>query len=196
MKRFGRTTRNDLSAVLTIASFLVLVPSGAALAQAPSAGGIDEVDVVHATAVVENIDMDKRKVTLKMDDGKSKTIRVDKSVQNLDQVKVGDRLKMTYTDEIIIVIGKTGETPDAQGGGMVGVAPKGAKPGTFMVDTLAISAKVLAVDAAKHRVTVEKPDGKKKTIKVSKKVTNLDQLKPGDSVDISITDALAIDIVT
>jgi Cu/Ag efflux protein CusF len=186
---------NDLPVVLTIASFLVLVPSGAALAQAPSAGGIDEVDVVHATAVVEKIDMDKRKVTLKMDDGKSKTIRVDKSVQNLDQVKVGDRLKMTYTDEIIIVIGKTGETPGAAGGGMVELAPKGAKPGTFMVDTMAISAKVLAVNSAKHRVTVEKPDGKKKTIKVSKKVTNLDQLKPGDSVDISITDALAIDIV-
>jgi hypothetical protein len=187
---------NQLLVVLTIASFLVLCPSGAALAQAPSAGGIDEVDVVHATAVVEKIDMEKRKVTLKMDDGKSKTIRVDKSVQNLDRVKVGDHLNMTYTDEIIIVIGKTGETPDAVGGGMVGVAPKGAKPGIFMVDTMATSAKVLAVDPAKHRVTLEEPNGKKKTVKVSKKVTNLNQLKPGDSVDVSVTDALAIDIVT
>jgi Cu/Ag efflux protein CusF len=186
---------NHLPLVLTIASLVVLSSSGAALAQAPSSGAIDEVDVVHATAVVEKIDMDKRKVTLKMDDGKSKTIRVDKSVQNLDQVKVGDRLNMTYTEEIIMVIGKTGETPDAQAGGMVGVAPKGAKPGTFMVDTVAISAKVLAVNPAKYRVTLEEPDGKKKTVKVSKKVTNLNQLKPGDSVDVSVTDALAIEIV-
>src|SRR5438067_299890 len=108
MKRFGRRTMmNHLHVVLTIASFLVLCHSSTAAVQAPSAGGIDEVDVVHATAVVEKIDMEKRKVTLKMDDGKSKTVRVDKSVQNLDQVKVGDRLNMTYTEEIIIVIGKT-----------------------------------------------------------------------------------------
>ncbi|HEX4772385.1 MAG TPA: hypothetical protein VH351_16225 [Bryobacteraceae bacterium] len=186
---------NHLLAALTIASLLVLSPGSTAAAQAPSAGGIDDVEVVHATAVVEKIDMEKRKVTLKMDDGKSKTVRVDKSVQNLDQVKVGDRLNMTYTEETVIVIGKTGETPGAVGGGMVSVAPKGAKPGTFMVDTTATSAKVLAVDPAKHRVTLEEPNGKKKTVKVSKKVTNLSQLQPGDSVDVSITDALAIDVV-
>ena len=196
MKRYGRTEMmNRLLAVLSMASFLVLCPRGAALAQTQSDSGIDEVEVVHATGVVEKIDMEKRKVTLRMDDGKSKKIRVDKSVRNLDQVKVGDRLNMTYTEEIIIVIGKTGETPDAVGGRMVGVAPKGAKPGTFMVDTMSTSAKVLAVDPVKYRVTLEEPDGKKKTVKVSKKMTNLNQLKPGDSVDISITDALAIDVV-
>lgn len=196
MKRYGRTAMmNQVLAVLTMASFLILCPPGAALAQTPSDHGLDEVEVVHATGVVEKIDMEKRKVTLKMDDGKSKRIRVDKSVQNLDQVKVGDRLNMTYTEEIIIVIGKTGETPETVGGGMVGVAPKDAKPGTFMVDTMATSAKVLAVDPVKYRVTFEEPDGKKKTVKVSKKMTNLNEIKPGDSVDISITDALAIDVV-
>jgi hypothetical protein len=159
------------------------------------AQGVDEVDVVKATAVVEKIDLGTRKVTLKMDDGKSKTVKVDKGVQNLDQVKVGDHLKMTYTEETIIVIGKTGETPGAAAAGMIGVAPKGAKPGTVMVDTMAASAKVVAVDAAKYRVTLLEASGKKKTIKVSKKITNLDQLKPGDSVDVSVTDALVIEVV-
>jgi Cu/Ag efflux protein CusF len=196
MKRYGRTARmKQLPVVLSMASFLVLCPKGAALAQTPSDGGIDEVEVVHATGVVEKIDLEKRRVTLMMDDGKSKKIRVDKSVRNLDQVKAGDRLNMTYTEEIIIVIGKTGETPDAAGGRMVGVAPKGAKPGTFMVDTISTSAKVIAVDPVKYRVTLEEPDGKKKTVKVSKKMTNLNQIQAGDSVDISITDALAIEVV-
>src|SRR5438309_1240288 len=121
MKRYGRTVMmKQLLLVLSIASFLVLWPRGAALAQTPSEGGIDEVDVVHATGVVEKIDMEKRKVTLMMDDGKTKKVRVDKSVRNLDQVKVGDRLNMTNTEEIVVVIGKTGETPDARGGRMVG----------------------------------------------------------------------------
>jgi translation initiation factor IF-1/Cu/Ag efflux protein CusF len=178
--------------ILTLSALLAI--ASVAFPQTPAAG-IDEVDVVKATATVTKIDLPSRKVTLKMDDGKSKTVKVDKSVQNLDQVKVGDHLKMTYAEEIIIVIGKTGETPGAASVGAVGVAPKGAKPGTFMVDTTAMSGKVLAVNAAKYQVTLQEPDGKKKTVKVSKKVQNLNQLKPGDSVDVSVTDALLIEVV-
>jgi predicted RNA-binding protein (virulence factor B family) len=65
-----------------------------------------------------------------------------------------------------------------------------------MVETSAMSAQIMAVDAANHRVTLLDPDGKKKTIKVSKKVTNLDDLKVGDTVDMLMTDSTVIEIVT
>jgi hypothetical protein len=165
-------------------------------AQTPAVDqGIDEVEVIHATATVEKIDLAKRKVTLLFEDGKHKTYKVDKSVQNLDQVKVGDHLKISYTEEIIIVVGKSNEAPSQAEAGEVGVAPKGAKPGIVMVDTSALSAKVLAVDPQKRRVTLEEPDGKKKTVKLGKKVTNLDQLKVGESIDMVMTDSLVVDIV-
>ena len=165
-------------------------------AQTPAVDqGIDEVEVIHATATVEKIDLAKRKVTLLFEDGKHKTYKVDKSVQNLDQVKVGDHLKISYTEEIIIVVGKSNEAPSQAEAGEVGVAPKGAKPGIVMVDTSALSAKVLAVDPQKRRVTLEEPDGKKKTVKLGKKVTNLDQLKVGDSIDMIMTESLVVDIV-
>ena len=48
-----------------------------------------------------------------------------------------------------------------------------------MVETSALSAKILAVNAPKHQLTLTDPDGKKRTIKVSSKVTNLNQLKVG-----------------
>lgn len=166
--------------------------------QAQTAGadqGVDAVDVVTVTATVEKINLEKRKVTLLLDDGKKKTFKVDKSVQNLDQVKVGDNLKMAYTEEILLVVGKSNETPGAAAGEEVGVAPKGAKPGVVMVETAALSAKILAVDAQKHRVTLEEPDGKKKTIKVSKKVGNLDQLHAGETVDMVITESLVVEII-
>ena len=51
--------------------------------------GIDTIEVVKATATVEKIDLEKRKVTLLLDDGKRKTYKVDGRVQNLAQVKVG-----------------------------------------------------------------------------------------------------------
>ena len=153
------------------------------------------VEVVKATATVEKIDLDKRKVTLLLDNGKKKTFKVDKDVQNLDQVKVGDLLKLSYTEEIIILVGKSNETPGAGAIAEVGVKPKGSKPGIVMVETSALSAKILSVDAAKHRVTLQDPDGKKDTMKLSKKVGNLDQLKPGETVDMVMTDSLVVEIV-
>jgi len=59
-----------------------------------------------------------------------------------------------------------------------------------------VSAQIVAVDAPNHRVTLLDADGKKKTIKVSKKVTNLDDLKAGETVDMLMTDSTVIEIVT
>jgi len=163
-------------------------------AQTDAEGGMDAVDVVTTTATIQNVDLEKRKVTLLFDDGKTKTVKVNKDVQNLDQVKVGDHLKMTYTDELVVFVGKTGEAPSAAGASQVNVAAKGEKPGAYMVDTSVTSGKVLDVDPKKHKVTLEEPNGKKKTVKVSQKITNLDQLKVGESIDIAFTESLAIDI--
>ncbi|HKV60762.1 MAG TPA: hypothetical protein VJO16_02530 [Candidatus Acidoferrum sp.] len=157
--------------------------------------GVDAVEVIKTTATVENIDLQKRKVTLLLEDGKKKTLKVDKDVQNLDQVKAGDHLKISYTEEIIILVGKSSQAPGAAAAAEVGVAPKGAKPSIVMVDTSALSVKILAVDAAKHRVTIEGPDKKQKKIKLSKKVGNLDQLKVGETVDMVMTESLVVEIV-
>lgn len=119
---------------------------------------------------------------------------MDNRVQNLAQVKVGDHLAMSFTEEILLAVGKSNESPGAAAGEQVSVAPNGT--GVMMVDTSAVSAQILAVDAQNHRVTLLDPDGKKKTIKVSKKVTNLDQLKVGDTVDMLMTDSTVIEIVT
>ena len=158
--------------------------------------GIDAVEVVKATATVEKIDLKTRKVTLVFDDGKKKTYKVDNRVQNLAQVKVGDHLEMSFTEEIAIVVGKSNESPGAASSEQVSVAPTGDKPGVVMVNTSAVSAQIVSVDAPNHRVTLLDPDGKKKTIKVSKKVTNLDTLKAGETVDMLMTDSTVIDIVT
>jgi Cu/Ag efflux protein CusF len=172
-------------------------PICATQAQSGATGeGIDAVEVVKATATVEKINLESRKVTLLLDDGKKKTYKVDSRVQNLAQVKVGDHLEMSFTEEIAIVVGKSNQTPGAASSEQVSVAPNGDKPGVVMVETSAMSAQIVAVDAANHRVTLLDPDGKKKTIKVSKNVTNLDDLKVGDTVDMLMTDSTVIEIVT
>jgi Cu/Ag efflux protein CusF len=188
-----KTMRFGLSAML----LMLVCPICATQAQSGATDeGIDAVEVVKATATVEKIDLQMRKVTLLLDDGKKKTYKVDSRVQNLAQVKVGDHLAMSFTEEIAIVVGKSNETPGAASSEQVSVAPNGDKPGVVMVETSAVSAQIVAVDAPNHRVTLLDPDGKKKTIKVSKKVTNLDDLKVGDTVDMVMTDSTVIEIVT
>jgi Cu/Ag efflux protein CusF len=179
---------------LGVALLFATAPSQPAQ-NAATAEGVDAVEVMKATATVENIDLQKRKVTLLLDNGKTKTYKVDKAVQNLDQVRPGDHLKISYTEELIILVGKSHQAPAAGEASEVGVAPKGAKPGIVMVDTTAISAKILSVDPAKQRVVLEDPDGKKKKIKLSKNVTNLNQLKPGETVDMVMTESLVVGIV-
>ena len=73
------------------------------------------------------------------------------------------------------------------------LAPKGAKPGGIIAETSEITAKVDAVDAAKHTVTLEGPLGKQRTFKVNPKV-DLSKIKKGDDIVLRVTDALAIEV--
>jgi hypothetical protein len=103
---------------------------------------------------------------------------------------------MAFTEEILIVVGKSNDAPAAASAEQVSTSPNGAEPGIVMVESSAVSAQILAVDAENHRVTLLDPDGKKKTIKVSKKITNLDELKVGETVDMLMTDSIVVEIVT
>jgi hypothetical protein len=180
--------------LFAVASLCLLSPLPKSHAQAISPDkGIDDVEVVTVTAVVDKIDLEKRKVTLTLDDGKTKTYKVDKSAVNLDQVQVGDHVKMACTEELIVTVNKAGETPAAASLGAVNLAPKGSKPGGIMVETTAISGKILAIDQEKRKVTLEDPDGKKKTVKVRKGV-DISGLAVGESVDAVLTESVAIDV--
>ena len=102
---------------LALSAILMFAFSPMSTTQAQSSttdGGIDAVEVVKVTATVEKIDLEHRKVTLLMDDGKKKTFKVDNRVQNLAQVKVGDHLAMSFTEEILIVVGKSNESPGSR----------------------------------------------------------------------------------
>lgn len=182
-----------LSALALIAAGLVTpFPMTHAQAISPNTG-IDDVEVVVVKGVVDKVDLEKRKVTLTLDDGKNKTFKVDKSAVNLDQVQVGDHVKMSCTEELIVTVNKAGEAPAAAAVQEVNVAPRGSKPSGVMVETAAVSGKILAIDSEKRKITFEDPDGKKRTVKVKKNV-DISGLAVGQSVDAVLTESVAIDV--
>lgn len=162
--------------------------------QAEEPGAI-AVAVVKASATVEAVDAANRTVTLKADDGQTKTLKCGPEVRNFDQIKVGDKVNLTFVDEVAAYVRKADAPPMAEEGAMVALAPKGAKPGALMAETVEVKAKVASVNKKKHTITFLNPDGSKKTVKVGKKAKEaLKELQKGDDIVLRITQAMLIDV--
>ncbi|HET6488582.1 MAG TPA: hypothetical protein VFG28_02380 [Syntrophales bacterium] len=162
-------------------------------AQQPMGAAV--IDVAKVTATVEKVDYATRMVTLKGPKGNMVTFKAGDAVKNLDQVKVGDKVVAQYLESVAVFVRKSTDPPSAGEADMVGVAPKGAKPGMVMVETDEVTAKVEAVDLKARTITLMGPEGKTKKFKVDKSVKALDKLKKGDDITLRVTKALAIDVM-
>jgi ribosomal protein L19 len=152
--------------------------------------------VTKMTGTIEKIDPDKRVMNLKLDNGKKKTLKVDKSVKDLGKFKVGDRVQMSYTEEVIMMAQPSSEgTAQVAKFGSVEVQSEGDQPALVKVDTSVISGKIVSIDPKKKRLTFEDPDGKKKTVKLIRRIKNLNKFKPGDDINMAITEEIVVAVV-
>jgi len=148
------------------------------------------VDTFTTTATVTGINTEKREVTLVAPEGRKTTYKAGPDMVNFNQLQVGDQVKAVYTEEVAVAINASQATLPTGGEG-VAVAPVGAKPAGVMVDTAAVTGKVTAVDAKKHKVTFQLADGTTKTVKAGKKV-DVSVLNVGDTVSVQVGESLMI----
>jgi hypothetical protein len=180
--------------VLFLVCAMVLTVTPVALAKEKSAGkpGAVVAEVIALEATVEAIDYQKRTVTMKGPEGKTKTLTVGKEVKNFDQIKKGDKVKAEFIEEVALFVRKPTDPPDAAEANVVGIAPKGKKPGMFTVNTAEITANVEAIDYKKRTVTLKGPEGNLVTFKVDKSAKRFKEVKKGDQVVLRYTEAFAI----
>lgn len=145
------------------------------------------------TATVESIDLATRAVTLKGPDGKVMGLKVSEEVKNLPQVKVGDKVTVTYYESIAAQIIKPGTGPASAAQQAVATAKPGEKPAGAMVQQVTVIATVEAIDKTTQHVTLKGPEGKTVEVKV-KNPKNLEGVKVGDEVAITYTEAMAISV--
>jgi hypothetical protein len=148
------------------------------------------VETLTTTATVTAIDASKRKVTLTTPDGKKNTFKAGKNV-NLGQLQVGDRITASVTEEVAVFLRKPGTPTSAGAGAAVAVAARGNEADVLTAETQEVTAKVTALDAKHHKVTLQFADGTTKTLKVGKKV-NLADVKVGEDVTAQVAEAVAI----
>lgn len=174
----------------TILAAALLVPT-LVLAQPKAAVVTDQVEAV---VTVTKVDPKARTVTVRGPRGNLHTLNVPKESQNLDQVKPGDRFKITYAEAAVLALTKGGE-PAASVEENVELAPKGAKPGGYKVRTIKMSAVVDAIDYKNRYVALRGPKGNTLALPVSDEVKNLESVKVGDKLSIVFTQGLALEMV-
>lgn len=167
-------------------------PPNASSSEAGVEGGA-VVGTLELTARVEVIDNYARTATLQREDGSRFTVKVGPEAVNFDQVRVGDWVELTVTEELVVYLNVVGAPQNDELSAMVALSPKGGKPGGLVADTVQITGTILAIDPANNTVTLQFEDGSSKTFPVSKAV-DLSKRNVGEQVVFRFTKMMAISV--
>jgi hypothetical protein len=171
---------------VALAAIILTVP-GAALAQKP----ITKSNTVSATATVQAIDSTRRMVTLKTEDGEEDTFMVSKDVKRFNELKVGDKITLSYIESLVVTVRKPGAQPSPSTAAAAAVPTSGKMPGGTLSQQQTTTVTVKAIDEKLPSVTVLTADGRTVTRKVENR-KNLEGIKVGDKLDITYTEAVMV----
>lgn len=156
-----------------------------------SPGHAGEIRTYRTTATVTGIDFANRRVTLTRPDGERRTYTVGPEARNFDQIRIGDQVNTTLTEEVALSLNRTDAPASTGEGTVVSRAPAGSSPGGVVASTRQVTGEIIAIDG--REVTLRFADGTTRKIKVGEDV-KLSGLKRGDSVTARVTDAMAISV--
>ncbi|HMO65506.1 MAG TPA: hypothetical protein PKE47_09860, partial [Verrucomicrobiota bacterium] len=200
--RFAQVeNRLDLALRLELAASIPLVPiegeiAGRLTEEAAyiegAAGGV-VVKTLEITARVAALDPATRKVTLLSPSGIRQTVKVGPEAINFDQIRVGDRLRVLVTEELMVDLAGPGESAADGAEALVALAPKGAKPGGLLAETAQTTATVTAIDQGRRTATLKFADESIRTFPVRADV-DLGRHKVGEQVVFRVTEMVAISV--
>jgi Cu/Ag efflux protein CusF len=144
------------------------------------------------TATVETVDVASRKVTLRTESGEMRTIQAPETATRLSQIKPGDKVTATYYDNIILRVKPVGE---AEVDTRQSALTPGAGPGPAGTSATqqTITATIDAIDLKTPSISLKGPRGWTYSSRVQD-VKALQQVKVGDRVDITWTEATLVSV--
>jgi len=176
--------------ILAIGFVATLVPTSAVYAQSKEIPG----DAVTITATVEAIDTATRTLTVKNTDGTYEPITVPRTMTRFSEIKVGDTITARFFNNVVVRKKPAGEA--AVDTAKDAVTPgAGAKPGATAATQRTITATITAIDPKVPSISFK---GENVNWNYSARVEDknaLAQVKVGDRVDITWTEALTVALV-
>jgi hypothetical protein len=153
-------------------------------------------DLLEITAKVDSIDLATRTVTVSDGAGNEYVVEAGPEVRNLEQVEVGDEVVVSYYSALAAELKKPGEgVQGVQAEAAAGRAPVGERPAAAAGKTVTATIVIESVDAAENTVTFTGPRGHRTVLVESAAGQEfIKQLKPGDEVQVTYTEALAVSV--
>jgi hypothetical protein len=113
---------------------------------------------------------------------------------DLSQVRLGDRLRVSYIQAVVVDLFQPGEVDPGIGfADVVGTAPPHQQPARAVAEGVSVVAVVEGIDRENELVALEGPKGVDKVLKVRNPAI-LDRLQIGDKVKTTFTRALVVRI--
>ena len=177
--------------VLLLACSTVMLVTGCA--SEPDPLEISSKEVIEAT--VTAIDQSSRLVKLRGPRGNEIVMMAGPEVRNLEQVKVGDTLRVTYYSAMIASLANdSGSVSDMTLS--AARAEEGARPGAAVGATVTDTVEIVAVADEGRLVTFRDVSGFLRSIDVQREESRAfaRKLSPGDLVQIEYVEAVAIEL--
>ena len=152
------------------------LPSWAQMKELPT-------QTVTVAGTVETIDKNKRLLQIKTADGKFVAVDVPAGAKRFDELKVGDKVKATYNNNVLVRVKTPGEAA-IDNAGTASTMGKEARPGGAAMMMRTMTATISDIDKSASSMTFVGPNDWKYSRRiVDPKV--FDQVKVGDRVDIT-----------
>ncbi len=139
------------------------------------------------------IDAASRKVTLKSQTGKVVDLTVGEDARNFDQLRVGDKVSIDYTEALTLSLKKGSGAASMEEREIKERAEAGAKPGGRMGREVTVVAQVVNVNKETKTVTVKGPKGRVVDLHVDDP-DQMKNIKKGDRVQAVYTEAVAVSV--
>lgn len=174
--------------ITTLALALCLAAVGAPAATTP--GEMKDVTLrLSATGTVTALDPAARRITLQGPRGAAR-YRLDPRVTNLEQVHVGDRVKVDFVAAMVLTLKRGGEEARARAESEAKERAS-AQPGVPVPLGTTVVTRVLAVDRQARTVRLKGPEGRVADFAVQD-AADLVGVKPGDRVVAVVHEAVAV----
>lgn len=145
------------------------------------------------TAVIIAIDKTNRKLSLKTEQGKTVDMTVGPEARNFEQLKLGDKVTVSYREALTVSLKKGSGAASMQEKEISERSQPGARPGGVVGREITVVTQVVAVNREAQTITVKGPRGHVVDLMVSdpEQMTNV---KKGDRVQAVYTEAVAVSV--
>jgi hypothetical protein len=194
--------------ILAIAVSLALAASVSVATGTKAQTNIEsDAGVVTMDATVQAVDVEHQVIDVVGPLGNVVQIKTPPEV--IGTIKINEKITVTYSDEVAMALRKS-ERPPNQSNSITGEEEAGmnmnaateaqqtwtqATPsGSAELELVELTAPVAKIDYANRIVTLRGPQGQSRIIRVNPSVPGLDAIKPGDTVVVELTRAVAVSV--